>query len=73
MSAETRVYSAEEVAELQVSEVRLVLRGLLAGFTQARDQRAALPPSADPVRAAERRGELHALNIAIAAVKRRMR
>lgn len=68
-----RLYTAEEVARLQDSEVRLILKGLLNGLTQARDQRGALPPAQSAVQAAQRQGEVYGLNVAIAAVRRRIK
>lgn len=66
-------YSNEDVARPQDSEVQLILRGLLNGLTQARDQRAKLPPAETSIQAAERRGEVYGINMAIAAIRRRMR
>jgi hypothetical protein len=67
------LYTAEEVGRLQDSEVRLILKGLLNGLTQAREQREHLPAAQTAVQAAQRQGEIYGLNVAIAAVRRRMR
>ena len=66
-------YTDEEVARLQDSEVRLVLKGLLNGLTQAREQREVLPAAQTAVQAAQRQGEVYGLNIAISAIQRRIR
>lgn len=66
-------YTDEEVARLQDSEVRLVLKGLLNGLTQAREQREVLPAAQTAVQAAQRQGEVYGLNVAIAAIQRRIR
>ena len=55
-----------EVARLQDSEVQLVLKGLLRNLTQVRDQQAAGTTQ-------RQKGAAEGLNIAIAAVKRRIR
>jgi hypothetical protein len=66
-------YTDEEVARLQDSEVRLVLKGLLNGLTQAREQREVLPAAQTAVQAAQRQGEVYGLNVAISAIRRRIR
>lgn len=63
-------YTEEDVARLQQSEVQLVLRGLLNGLTQARDQQAREPEN---VRTFRKQGTIDGLNMAIAAIRRRMR
>lgn len=55
-----------EVARLQDSEVQLILKGLLRNLTQVRDQQAA-------GRTQRQKGVVEGLNIAIAAVRRRVR
>lgn len=59
--------------EIRAQERREVMRGLLSGLTQAREQRTKLPPAQSAVQAAERRGEIYGLNTAIAAIRRRMK
>lgn len=55
-----------EVARLQQSEVQLILKGLLRNLTDVRDQQA-------KGAGAHRNGVVDGLNIAISAVRRRMR
>lgn len=59
--------------EIRAQERREILRGLLNGLTQAREQRTKLPAAQSAVQAAERRGEIYGLNTAIAVIRRRMR
>lgn len=74
MSAEERMYTAEEVAALQVSEVNLILKGLARTLEQVKAQRSMPHQPGTHERYLERqRGELNGLDIAIRAVKRRMR
>lgn len=77
--SEERLYTAEEVARLQDTEVKLVLKGLLRNLEDVRTQRGAslqgslvLASSAGRYRERQR-GEIEGLNIAIAAIKRRIR
>lgn len=58
-----QTYTVEDVARLQDSEVRLILKGLLRSLTEVRDQQTK-SGHADVA---------HGLNIAIAAVRRRIR
>jgi hypothetical protein len=62
-----RLYTEEEVARLQESEVKIVLEGLLRNLQDVRAQRAAgsLP--------GVRQGEIWGLDTAIKAVRRRLR
>ena len=79
MSEELRpprgLYTEEEVARLQDSEVRLILKGLLRNLTDVRTQRGATPIKLPEGRDQQlkRMGEIEGLNIAIAAVRRRIR
>jgi hypothetical protein len=66
-------YSDAEVARLQDSEVRLVLRGLVASLERVRDQRSASAVNARGIAKAHIRGEVAGLTIAINAIKRRLR
>lgn len=73
--SEERLYTAEEVARLQESEVRNVLKGLLRNLTDVRNQRGAAPLELPRDRSVQlqRMAEIEGLNIAIAAVRRRIR
>ena len=69
------LYTAEQVAHLQQSEVQLILKGLLRNLTEVRAQRGAERISLPEGRGQQlkRMGEIDGLNIAIAAVRRRIR
>lgn len=61
------LYTEEEVARLQASEAKVVLKGLLRNLEDVHAQRLKSEPS-------ERRGgELWGLGVAISAVKRRLK
>lgn len=55
-------------------EVRVILNGLLQSLTEVRNQRSATPLRLPEDRAKQlkRQGEIDGLNIAIAAIRRRM-
>lgn len=69
------MYTAEQVAQLQVSEAVLILKGVLRNLKEVRAQRAAdrisLPEGRD--RQLKRMGEIWGLDTAIAAIERRIR
>ena len=69
------LYTEEEVVQLLQSEAQLILKGLLRNLTEVRAQRGAerisLPEGRD--QQLKRMGEIDGLNIAIAAVRRRIR
>lgn len=67
------LYTEAEVARLQDSEVRTVLKGLLRNLTDVRRQRGVIEDDAPLARKLQMRGEIEGLNIAISAVKRRIR
>jgi hypothetical protein len=72
--SEERLYTAEEVARLQDTEVKLVLKGLLRNLEDVRTQRGVSQGGKQNHILRERmRGEIEGLNIAIAAIKRRIR
>lgn len=71
--SEERLFTAEEVARLQESEVRVVLKGLLRNLTEVRKQRGMIEDGAPLARRMQIRGEIEGLNIAISAVRRRIR
>ena len=64
-----------EVAQAQDSEVNIILKGLLRNLTEVRKQRGATPVNLPEGRAQQlrRMGEIEGLNIAIAAITRRIR
>lgn len=64
--SEERLYTEAEVAHLQQSEVQIILKGLLRNLTEVRNQQA-------QGTAADRNGVVDGLNIAISAVRRRIR
>lgn len=66
-------YTEAEVARLQDSEVKLVLRALVASLETVRDQRSASAAAARGITKAHIRGEIAGLTIAINAIKRRLR
>lgn len=66
-------YTADEVAELQASEVNLVLTSLLRNLEEVRRQRCTRPEGATVAELKRIDGEVHGLAIAIAAVRRRLR
>lgn len=74
MSDHEELFTTEEVARLQDSEVRLVLKGLLRLLNDIRAQRVAgdCPQMSRSIRD-RRRGEIWGLEVAIAAVRRRLR
>lgn len=59
-----------DVARLQDSEVQLILKGLLRNLTEVRQQQLAEP---EHLRTMRKQGTIEGLNIAIAAVRRRIR
>jgi hypothetical protein len=62
--------AAERHAEL---EVKAVLKGLLRSLTEVRQQRSVPAPGETATEAGLRRAEVYGLNIAIQAIKRRIR
>lgn len=69
-----RLYTAEEVARLQESEVKAVLKGLLHNLEDVLAQRTAgHHRRVTPVAYARREGEIWGLKLTIQAVKRRIR
>lgn len=67
-------YTEEEVARLQAAEAKLVLKGLQAVLEEIKRQRSAPLRAGVHPRYRERQlGELNGLNIAIAAIHRRLR
>lgn len=66
-------YTEEEAARLQGSEVKLVLRGVLASLEAVRDQRSASAVTARGITKAHIRGEIAGLTVAINVIKRRLR
>lgn len=68
-----QTYTEAEVARLQDSEVKLVLRGLVASLETVRDQRSASAVAARGIAKAHFQGEVAGLTIAINAIKRRLR
>jgi hypothetical protein len=64
-----RLYTEAEVAQLQQSEVQLILKSLLRNLTEVRNQQSRGTGQG----AAHRNGVVDGLNIAIAAVRRRVR
>lgn len=62
-----RLYTAREVGEAQYSEATFILKGLLRNLTEVREQQSKGPASQ------HRDGVIDGLNIAIAAVRRRIR
>lgn len=62
--------AAERHAE---AEVKAVLKGLLRNLTDVRRQRGVIEDGAPLARKLQVRGEIEGLNIAISAVKRRLR
>ncbi len=71
--SEERLYTEKEVARLQAQEAKLVLKGLLRNLEDVRRQRGTVEDGAPLARKLQVRGEIEGLNIAIAAVKRRIR
>lgn len=72
--SEERLFTSEEVAVLQDSEVRLVMKGLLRNLEDVLAQRTAgHHRKVTPVAWARREGEIWGLKLAIQAVKRRIR
>lgn len=68
------LYTEAEVARLQGSEVNLVLKGLLRTLEEVKGQRSMPHQPGTHQRYLERqRGEINGLNIAIAAVNRRIK
>lgn len=67
------LYTEAEVAGLQESEAKLVLKGLLRNLEDVRRQRGAVEEGAPLARKLQVRGEIEGLNIAIYAIKRRIR
>jgi len=69
------LYTKGEVARLQEAEVRTVMKGLLRNLTDVRNQRGAAKLSLPSERTVQirRMGEIEGLNIAITAVRRRIR
>lgn len=65
--SEERLYTDREVAQLQDSEVQVILKGLLRNLTQVREQQSKGPAGQ------HRDGVIDGLNIAISAVRRRVR
>lgn len=68
-----QTYTEAEVARLQDSEVKLVLRGLVASLEMVRDQRSASAVTARGIAKAHIRGEIAGLTGAINAIKRRLK
>lgn len=64
-----RLYTAEEVGQLQASEAQIILKGLLRNLTEVRKQQAQGTGQGP----GHRNGVVDGLNIAIAAVRRRIR
>lgn len=71
--SEERLYTEAEVAHLQQSEAQIILKGLLRNLTEVRAQRGVPRAGATKVELERQRGEINGLNIAIAAVRRRLR
>lgn len=67
------LYTEQEVAEYQVSEAKLVLKGVLRNLQEVRAQRAVMPDWESALARARRQGEIWGLDAAIAAVERRIR
>lgn len=63
-----RLYTEKEVAELQASEAKVVLEGLLRNLADVRIQRIR-STSGD----ARQQGEIWGLDVAIKAIRRRIR
>ena len=55
------------------AEVKAALKGLLRNLEDVRRQRGAVDEGAPLARKLQRRGEIEGLNIAISAIKRRIR
>jgi len=73
VSEEERLYTAAEVGELQAKEATLILKGVLRNLQEVRAQRVA---SADKGCKADRvwnQGQIYGLDVAIAAIRRRIR
>lgn len=67
-------YTEAEVARLQDSEVKLVLRGLVTSLENVRTQRrASLDRARTATACAQLAGEIAGLTVAINAIKRRLR
>lgn len=69
------MYTHHEVVQIAQAEVQIALKGLLRNLTEVRNQRGAERISLPEGRAQQlkRMGEIDGLNIAIAAVKRRIK
>jgi hypothetical protein len=67
---EPRTYTEEEVARLQTAEAVNVLKGLVRVLEEVRAQQTTEPAH---LRTMRKQGVAEGLNIAIAAVKRRLR
>lgn len=67
--SEERLYTEAEVAHLQQSEAQIILKGLLRNLTEVRNQQS----QGTGQGAAHRNGVVDGLNIAISAVRRRVR
>lgn len=72
--SEERLYTAEEVAAEYVLGLDVVLKALLRDLTEVRNRCGATPLNLpeDRLKQIKRQGEIEGLNIAIAAIKRRV-